>query len=70
MHKQVFIVSILLTAWLFIPNTGYSQMSEMDFTGLDVFWEMVDKLKTDREPNAEEWAELKQLRFLQSQLKS
>lgn len=54
--KKVVRVLLIWIVGILISNNANSQISEMDFSGLDVFWKMVDQLKTDREADEKEWA--------------
>lgn len=51
MHKQIFILLVLGILNL----QGFSQDSKIDFSAVDLFWPIVDKLKQDSNPSEEEW---------------
>jgi hypothetical protein len=51
MRKQIFILLVLGILNL----QGFSQDSKIDFSAVDLFWPIVDKLKQDSNPSEEEW---------------
>lgn len=48
---------IFLIPGLALSGRSYAQSAAIDFSGLDLFWDMADKLSADSEPTSEEWVQ-------------